>query len=174
MADILLFTGQVHSGRTRFMEAMAAGLRTRGMEPHGFLSRGEGRVERTGYMLKDLEDESLLALAGREELPGWERQGRFYFNPEALMKGNRILEKAMDATAPVIIVDEVGPMELEGRGWAPALDRLVLLQEGIQLWMTRNRVLDRVRERWGIPLTNVYPAEQSRLEENLKKTESHA
>jgi|GEM_PF-4130778 len=45
---------------------------------------------------------------------------RFFFSQRALEFGNSVLKKAAEK-AKVIVVDEVGPLELSGRGFAPGL-----------------------------------------------------
>jgi nucleoside-triphosphatase THEP1 len=58
--------------------------------------------------------------------PGGEGQGeifrfrRFFFSQQALDFGNSVLKEAA-GKAEVIVVDEVGPLELSGRGFAPGL-----------------------------------------------------
>jgi nucleoside-triphosphatase THEP1 len=58
--------------------------------------------------------------------PGGEGQGeifrfrRFFFSQRALDFGNSVLKEAA-GKAEVIVVDEVGPLELSGRGFAPGL-----------------------------------------------------
>jgi hypothetical protein len=44
-------------------------------------------------------------------------------------------------------VDEVGPMELRGEGWAPALDRLGGLPAPV-VWVVRPKLVEEVRRRW--------------------------
>jgi nucleoside-triphosphatase THEP1 len=58
--------------------------------------------------------------------PGGEGQGeifrfrRFFFSHQALDFGNSVLKEAA-GKAEVVVVDEVGPLELSGRGFAPGL-----------------------------------------------------
>ena len=58
--------------------------------------------------------------------PGGEGQGkifrfrRFFFSQRALDFGNSLLKEAA-GKAEVVVVDEVGPLELAGRGFAPGL-----------------------------------------------------
>jgi nucleoside-triphosphatase THEP1 len=51
--------------------------------------------------------------------------GRFCFLPEGLGLGRRALEHAASSPTRLIIVDEVGPLELSGGGWSQQLDALV-------------------------------------------------
>lgn len=58
--------------------------------------------------------------------------------------------------ADVIVVDEVGPLELAGGGWAAALDALVNRFDGPMLLVARLALVDAVKTRWGSPSTPVW------------------
>jgi nucleoside-triphosphatase THEP1 len=46
-------------------------------------------------------------------------------------------------------VDEVGPFELAGGGWAPALDELAREARKPVVMVVRSSIVDAVRRRWG-------------------------
>jgi nucleoside-triphosphatase THEP1 len=48
----------------------------------------------------------------------------------------------------VIIVDEVGPLEMQGKGWAPALPRLFEHEGTVVLLTVRPALVAAVQERW--------------------------
>jgi nucleoside-triphosphatase THEP1 len=54
-----------------------------------------------------------------------------------------------------VILDEVGPMELEGSGWDRILKFLEKQQDIIQLWIVREQILQKVLERWSIPYSHL-------------------
>ena len=58
--------------------------------------------------------------------------------------------------ADVVVVDEVGPFELSGGGWADALDALVATSSGAMLLVVREAVVDAVKARWGSAGSVVY------------------
>ena len=57
--------------------------------------------------------------------------------------------------ADVVVVDEVGPFELSGGGWARALDALEAF-DGVTILVVRESVVEAVRARWGSADTTVY------------------
>lgn len=83
--------------------------------------------------------------------PGREGQGaifrfrRFFFSQRALDFGNAVLTEAAKR-AEVIVVDEVGPLELSGRGFAPGL-RLCRKSRAFLILTVRPHLLSAVR-RW--------------------------
>jgi nucleoside-triphosphatase THEP1 len=92
---------------------------------------------KTGHYLEELENgrEHLLCTVSPE--PGWISSGRFYFNPETLKFGNDLLASFTNRQLPtadcqlptanrqLIIIDELGPLELKGSGWWPGIASLL-------------------------------------------------
>jgi len=155
------------------MEKLVEQLRLRGKKLCGFLSYGEGGRERTGFTLVDLESGERVQLALKQNIDGWLPQGRFHFNPEALTRGRMILERAKKNRETILVVDEVGPLELDGKGWGPCLDELAGDHRGLQLWVSRNRIMERVMDRWNIPQERVMNMDPELLDEQLKKLERY-
>ena len=79
---------------------------------------------------------------------GAERIGRFEFLPEGLTLGKTALEQAVTAAHQLVIVDEVGRLELRGHGWASQLDRLAD-RRGFTLFTVRRELATQVAGRWG-------------------------
>jgi len=69
----------------------------------------------------------------------------------------------------VIIIDEVGPLELEGRGWASILEELMKETEMVQLWTVRESILESVMEQWSIPAERICHLGKDKIEETIKK-----
>ncbi len=49
--------------------------------------------------------------------------GRFIFYEEAFQFGNTAIEKAISNKVDLLIIDEIGPLECTGNGWASALKK---------------------------------------------------
>lgn len=143
-------TGPTGAGKTTLAAAVVECLRARGARVAGILAPGlleDGR--RTGFDIVNLATGERLALAReRQVAPGpHARWSRFGFTDEGLAVGHRAL--GGDAMgADVIVVDEVGPFELAGGGWAGDLDAL-RGGEAALLLVVRESVLEEVRARWG-------------------------
>ena len=154
----VIVTGGTGSGKTTLTAAVVERLRARGARVAGILAPGylaEGR--RTGFDIVNLATGERKPLA-REEVhvagrhPRW---SRFAFSPEGLALGRRAL--AEDARgADVVVIDEVGPFELSGGGWADALDALVATPSSAMLLVVRESVVDAVRAKWGSMESVVY------------------
>ena len=51
----------------------------------------------------------------------------------------------------LLVLDEVGPMELEGLGWSEILDSLEQQTNTRQLWVVRQEIVSEACRRWNIP-----------------------
>ena len=156
----VIVTGATGSGKTTVVRGAVEGLRARGLSVAGILAPGlleDGR--RSGFDLVDLGTGQTAALA-REDAgpsgahPQW---SRFAFSPDGLALGERALGPGAFG-ADVLVVDEVGPFELAGGGWASALDRIAREYTGTVLLVVRASIADAVTARWGSPDTVVLDA----------------
>jgi len=117
---IFILTGPVHSGKTTLLKRVVQEFKRKKLVVDGFLSeavfRGE---ERIGYDLFDLIGEKSIPLIRREGKKDWQRVGSYYFVPSGLEKAQRIISRSKNSD--ICVVDEVGPLELSGKGFWPAL-----------------------------------------------------
>jgi nucleoside-triphosphatase THEP1 len=157
---LYILSGDTGSGKTTRAAEVVEGVRARGLRVGGILAPGlldNGR--RTGFDVVNLASGESAPLA-REDAGGsasHAQWSRFAFSPEGLALGSRALgPDARDAD--VVLVDEVGPFELAGGGWAPALDRLAGEHEGPVLLVVRASIVDAVKRRWGSAETVVWDA----------------
>jgi nucleoside-triphosphatase THEP1 len=140
---ILVLTGPVHGGKTTFLERSLAGWAARGLAPGGFLSVAEtGAGGATGYDLLELKTGRRHPYLRREGEPDAERTGPFFFVPSTLERARSIIREA--DPRELLIVDEVGPLELLGGGlWAVL--REALSRPGIRcLVVAREEILEDV------------------------------
>ena len=172
--NIFVVTGKVHAGKTTFVSNLVERLRENKVSIAGILSKGAfSKGERSEFTLIDLETGLHLPLASIEPKQGWTRFRKFYFDPQALRMGEKIVEAALGKDPDLIVIDEVGPMELQGQGWSDILELLDGEYGTNQLWVVRDRVLQEVLERWNIPEENVYMAEESQAEKLSNRLLDH-
>jgi nucleoside-triphosphatase THEP1 len=158
----VILRGPTGSGKTTLVREVVARLRERGRTVAGILAPGllqDGR--RVGFDLVDLATGESTTLA--RETPHVEgphaRWSRFAFADEGLALGRRALGRNAQG-ADVVVVDEVGPFELAGGGWAGSLDGLARDYQGALLLVVRETIVEAVRDRWGSPDTVVWNVEQ--------------
>lgn len=155
---VFLLTGESGSGKTSLMTALSEILRSRHLNFGGFTAPGIWfNGKRAGFVLHDLKSGTERILAETRG-SGTETYGRFVFNPVALRAGNQLLQdQAADPETDIILVDEVGPFELEGGGWSGSLEKLV--QSGLpQLWAVRTKLVGPVCGMWRFEPAAVFSA----------------
>lgn len=163
--NIFVVTGEVHTGKTTFVRNLVERLRENKVTIAGFLSKGAfSNGERSEFILIDLESCMEVPLASVEAKQGWTRFRKFYFDPQVIRMGEMIVEAALGGDPDLIVIDEVGPMELQGQGWSDLLELLDREYRTNQLWVVRDQVLQEVLDQWNIPEENVYLAEESQLD----------
>jgi nucleoside-triphosphatase THEP1 len=152
---IIILSGPVHGGKTTLIERSLGRWAARGLACGGFLSiavrNSPGDIE---YDLLDLKEGRRLPFLRRNGDLGWERIGQFYFVPTTLDIARALILRADRST--LLIVDEVGPRELEGAGLWPALARVVFKPAIRTLMVIRESLLDDFMGRFGEPAPFVF------------------
>jgi nucleoside-triphosphatase THEP1 len=145
-------TGGVGAGKSSFLQEVVQTLRERAVFPAGFLAEGiVEKGERKGYRLADLTSGERRPFGEVRERKGRIHTGRFTFNQETLRWGEDLLWQAVSREdTPLIILDEVGPLELKGKGWARAMEHLLHQSRIPQVWAVRSRAVEAVIKAWNL------------------------
>lgn len=145
---VFIITGSHGGGKSELVAGLAALLRAAGKKPGGICAAGLWENgERSGFDLIDLASDRRVPLSRRGLAGAAVRAGEFGFYSEGLAAGEAALSSAGAAGADLIFVDEIGFLELEGRGWAPALERLLRGSRPAVL-VVRDYLLEKVAARW--------------------------
>jgi nucleoside-triphosphatase THEP1 len=120
-----VITGERGSGKTTAASGVVEALRGAGLRVGGFLTPGEVKDgQRWSIELVLLASGERIPMATRDPGGAWPAMGPFKVNPAALAAGSAALAPEAAGAHDVLVVDEVGPWELGGDGWAGALDAL--------------------------------------------------
>jgi iron complex transport system ATP-binding protein len=153
---IFILTGPLHSGKTTLLKKSVQKFKDQKVHIDGFLSLAVFKdQERIGYDLFDLNKEDSIPLLRKRGDKTWMKIGPYFFIPSGVEEAQKVLSRAGDSA--ICVVDEVGPLELTGEGFWPALEQvlfppattfLISVREGIlddflrKLRKTKNRVFD--------------------------------
>ncbi len=155
--NIFVITGDLHQGKTTFVKQLTKELKNEGYGIKGFFSVGEFKNDkRYRFKLENAETGDTAVLATREKRPGWNAFKSYWFNPETIKKGNKIIEEATEENPDLLIVDEVGPMELQHKGWYESLKIAAEHTEIIQIWVVRKNKLNQVLLTWNLSKNNCF------------------
>jgi len=168
-----LITAARGEGKTTFLTRYVRNLVGAGCSVGGIVSPAvfDGD-ERMGYDLIDLRtgDRRELSRVAAAERPD---VGVYRFDVAAIDAGRRALISATSAALDVIAIDEVGPLEFRGQGWAPALEVVLGACSGCQelVVVVRPSLVDELPARFPSPLwaasrriSPPWPGDEGRLE----------
>ncbi len=168
--NIYLVTGSVQGGKTTYLSQLSDLLRERELKIYGFLCPGSFVAgERAGFTLQNIENGKQVALATALETPEWTHYKRFWFNPAAFTLGSKWIDDSLAQLPDVVIIDEVGPMELEDLGWSEVLKTMENSSVPVQIWNVRERLLTEVMKHWGIPPASVIRIEEVELSQAAER-----
>ncbi len=135
MQRVILLTGPTHSGKTG---ALSATVRQPGVA--GLLAPDL----HYGRILEDLKSGEFERFQTHEEEEAVVAIGPYRFRAAAFGWANARLEQAVASEAPVIIIDEVGPLELRGEGLRPGLDAVLARGAGTAVLVVRDTLIGQV------------------------------
>lgn len=159
--NIFLVTGKVQSGKSAYVRDLVKEAETR-LRLSGFIASGTFRNnKRYSFNLVDIVSGESFLLGLRNNKEHWIRHKEFYFDPETIRRGEQLIEEGIKKNADLIVLDELGPMELAGKGWANVIQKLEKNFDIAQVWVVRERILSEVKDRWHIPDKNIFSIEST-------------
>jgi nucleoside-triphosphatase len=141
---LVLWTGQKHSGKTTSAASLINTAREEGFNVAGLLAPSLYRNgELVGFDVLDLQNKTQVPLARRKAEAG--KTGRFDFLQSGLKQGSAALSAEATKSADLIVIDEFGPLELNGRGWRKSVDSLIASNNALILLVVRQELAENVR-----------------------------
>ena len=153
---IKLVTAGKGEGKTSFVRAYVARIAQSGRSIGGVASPAVFENDhRVGYDLINLstgERQPLARLAGSTK--STLTVGVYRFDDAAVTAGNAAIVEAVRSGADVVAIDEVGPLEFRGQGWAPALETVLIGCRSAQelIMVIRPTLADELPTRFPSPL----------------------
>ena len=151
MNRIFILTGPVNSGKSTFLDQLAVALQDERIRLAGLIAKKHWEGERdVTYFIRDIQEGGSLPLSSGTDTEGWLKTGSFYFNPDAVAFGNELLKNAAKELNDIVIIDELGPFELENKMWAEAITSLLVKTDLPMIWVVRTSLLDEIIKKWDI------------------------
>ncbi len=152
---LVLLTGKKHSGKTTFVQSLVEKLKKENFRIAGFTATSiyEGTFL-LGFDLVDIQSGRGGKFARRKYAAD-----AFVFSEEGYQFGRTILESEETRNADLIIIDEFGPMELEGGCWRKNID-LLLENKNCLLLVVREELVKTVKQLYPGLVCRVFSAEE--------------
>lgn len=148
-AKVVIITGDIGQGKTTLVNKVISSLKDQKIMIGGFLSIGnDEKGIRKGFTLYNIPTKGKIELCSDSGDDKNLRLGRYYFNKEALSEGLKILSPENLKDKQLIVIDEIGPLELSGRGWNSAIENLTRNSTVPQLWVVRRSLVRKIISRW--------------------------
>jgi nucleoside-triphosphatase len=148
-AQILMITGWRNTGKTTFCQFMIEAARERGLKVSGVVSPGVFEDYQKAHIeLEDLQSGQRRLLAERgQDLQSEFNTPEWIFNKENLAWGNEIFATAVPTD--VLIVDELGPIELEqNKGWVNGIQAVDSGDYQLCVLVIRPELISTAKQRW--------------------------
>lgn len=147
---IYIITGEQHKGKTTYVSKIVDQLKASGHKTGGFLAPGKFELNhRVSFEILDLLTGYSKPLCSISEGEG-EQVGPFTFYKEGQEFGFQLLDPSNLKGCDVVVVDEIGPLEMKGQGWASAVEKLMEHPEFKLIWVIRKTLVEKVIQRFGV------------------------
>jgi len=122
---IYILTGEINSGKTTTLSGWVEAWRSDGCTLGGILAPANWQGgKKISYDVMDAQTGKRRLLASRKRLRNAESFGPFWFSKKGLLFGEKVL-MGLNAEMEIGVVDEIGPLELDHRGWAQGFRSLL-------------------------------------------------
>ena len=163
-----MLTGRKHSGKTTAAGRLARQVRSKGFRVAGLLAPSVYKDNRlVGFGAVDLMRDKQIDLANRRIATG--KRGRWAFTEAGLKLGKAALNPSAASSADLIIVDEFGPLELDGRGWRKEVDLLLSSTDVPVVLVVRQELEGPVQKLYGnYPSTKLAAAKEDSINKVIR------
>jgi len=155
---VYIVTGETGEGKTRFLQELTKILNDKNIIAGGILAPRimEGTTT-TGYDIIDIRsgDRAPFLRVTNPEISGIDKFTRF---DEGYQLGLRALDPANNAESSVMVIDEAGPLELRGEGWAGRISELISQNRWQIILVVRKSLISEVADKFGLEVFMIIEA----------------
>jgi nucleoside-triphosphatase len=141
---VYIISGFPQSGKTTFAIQLIEKLKASGFIIAGFVAPGslkDGR--RTSFTIVDLKSGQSRPLCSIRFTDG-EKIGPFTFSRDGQNFGLKLIVTKNLTETDFVVIDEIGPLELRGGGWAGGIAKVLKNRSINHIWVVRQSLLEKV------------------------------
>lgn len=168
--QIFVIKGKVGSGKTTAIKELIEKFKSKNITVGGvYTQKIFENNERIGYDIVDIKTNTAETFLRMDHCANCEKIGIFSIFPQGLEKGKQSLNTKNTDGDQLVIIDEVGMLELNGNGWAKNLEQLVQRGNNHLLFSVRDEFTEAVLEKWNIHHATVFetPVSSSAIENKI-------
>jgi nucleoside-triphosphatase THEP1 len=148
---IFIISGLVGEGKTTYTKKLIDFFRKNDINVGGIISeRVMNNSQTTGYDLVNIETGGKEVFLRQNEECGSETIGRFAIYPKGLAMGNMVLSSLLLKENIIVIIDEVGLLELGNKGWSDCINDLLVKSKNHILFTVRDIYVNEVKNKWDL------------------------
>ncbi len=164
--QVIIITGEIRDGKTTFLNELVMSLRKQNIKIAGFICPGIDEIgDRKGFNIIDLETSAQFQLCTKEPHDDWFKYGPFYFNPQGIKFGEEILNPYKLAEKQLVVIDEIGPVEINNSGWNSAIEKIISLSLIPQVWVVRKSIVNKIIRKWNTGNIYIFDIKDSSVKE---------
>ena len=147
----LLVVGEPGSGKTSWCREYVDEQRKRGATVGGILCPAiEKKGQRVGTNALDLltgQEIPFARLSGHRSFKAGEKIGDYTISRDGILFACGAIQRAVESSCDLVVIDEVGPLELSGKGLMPAVE--LALRAGVNvLIVVRSSLKEALQKRF--------------------------
>ncbi|MBN2664305.1 MAG: hypothetical protein JXR68_11700 [Bacteroidales bacterium] len=167
--ELIVITGEKNKGKTTFVSKVIDNLKDKNILVQGFTAIGVFENEtKSEFYLHDISTGEQKILCSIKNI-GKTITGRFFFNDDTVEWGEEILKSVKNNKNTVVIVDEVGPLELKNKGWSNSIDELFKKTDVKIIWVVRKGLVKPVLRKFAVSKASIFDIETSTNEHVVEK-----
>ena len=152
---IFIISGAQGEGKTTALIDVIEELWKDRISVAGFIAEGEWQNGlRTRFYIRNVNGTEKMILCQSEEDKAFKKQGRFYFNPEAIQLGAELVRTK--EFKQVVVLDEIGLFEINGHVWAPVFKELISNADTPVVITVRDTFVEQVISAFNITKSEVF------------------
>jgi len=170
---VFIVTGSIGEGKTTQVEKIVTALKSKNISIGGIYSpRIMENDTTTGYDVVDIATNERTAFLRADEDDELPKIGRYSILSDGIKIGHKALKSSLKHHR-VVVIDEVGRLELEDAGWAENLHYLLNHAKCSVILSVRDRFIKEVIEKWYLEDYTVLPVSDSDYLTNSELIANH-
>lgn len=154
---IFILTGSSEQGKTTQIQKIIEIFKENGIAVGGIYSPRIIENNKTiGYDIIDIATDEREIFLRQTEDDNQAKIGRFNIYPKGLQTGNNALKPSVNINNKIVIIDEVGYLELRDQGWARSTKDLLATSKNHILLVVRNIFVEKIIQKWNLKEVSIF------------------
>jgi nucleoside-triphosphatase THEP1 len=170
---IIIITGGIGQGKTTQVQKIVASLKEKNIPVGGILCpRIMENGLTIGYDIVDIGTNKREPFLRNNIDEGLQKIGKYSIFPQGLEKGISVLAESAADNCSLVVIDEVGKLELNNQGWSANIAELVN-GSSVLLFAVRDSFTEQVIQKWNLKDYSVFTVSDNLYEEVSEMIANH-